>query len=128
MSHAVFASTINLGRIEKVIPSGEFCEKEIDIDKAAKKRSHTETAVIELTDQRNALERFMVQFASYDKHTRHDGDTDKYICSVSYNSADETELLIRLLSFGPVIRVLSPDSLVTEMRRRINRQFELMGR
>lgn len=124
----IFVTTINLSRIENVMCSGEIFDGNTDIDAFWKNRSQSEPAVIELTDERNALERFMVQFASYDKHTRHDEETDKYICSIFYNKADETELLIRLLSFGPVIRILSPETLVSSARERINRQADLMGR
>lgn len=31
------------------------------------------------------------------------------ICSIYYDKADETELLIDILSFGPVVRVLGPE-------------------
>ncbi len=124
----IFVTTINLSRIESIVRSGEIYSGSTDIDTLPKKQGQTETAVIELTDERNALERFMVQFASYDKHTKHDEDTDKYICSIFYSKSDETELLIRLLSFGPVVKILSPESLVSEAKERINRQYELMGR
>ncbi len=125
---APLVTTINLSRIEGIVCSGEIFCGDADIDKALKKRSDSEPAVIELIDERNALERFMVQFASYDKHTRHSEEDDKYICSVFYRHEDETELLIRLLSFGPVIKILAPESLVSGARDRINRQYELMGR
>ncbi len=124
---SVFA-TVNLGRIIKLEVLCEHSEFDADIDFFIQKGKESEPAVIELTDRRNALERFMVQFASYDKHTRHNEETDKYICSVFYNKADEVELLIRLLSFGPVIKILSPESLVSQARERIHRQTELMGK
>lgn len=125
---AKHAFTINLARIHSVSPVGESLGETLDIEPIINKRRRQETAVIELTDERNALERFMVQFASYDKHTRHDEKTDRYICSVSYGSEYETELLINLLSFGPVIKILAPESLVSQAKKRINRQAELMGR
>ncbi len=124
----IFVTTINLSRIESLVCSGEIYSGNADIDSLPKKQALSETAVIELTDERNALERFMVQFASYDKHTRHDEDTDRYICSVFYNKSDEIELLIRLLSFGPVIKIISPESLLSEAKTRINRQIELYER
>jgi len=68
----------------------------------------------------------MVQFSNYDKHTRRIDDTNRYICSIFYNQSDEAELLIRLLSFGVTIKVLSPDSMVKKMRERINRQWKML--
>ncbi len=127
---AIFSSVLNLGRIESVLPSQEKYRGDvgaIDYDAMKRNTSRNEPAVIELTDRRNALERFMVQFASYDKRTRRVDDTDKYICTINYDLADETELLIRLLSFGVTVKVLSPRRLADQMRERINRQRELMG-
>ncbi len=125
---AGLVTTINLSRIEGISCSGEIFSGDTDIDNALKKHSDPEPAVIELINERNALERFMVQFSSYDKHTKHDEKTDKYTCSIYYDKADKTELLIRLLSFGPVVKILSPESLVVQAKERINRQAELMGK
>lgn len=55
-------------------------------------------------DERNALERAMLQFADYRKNTVRLDDRS-YRCEIFYNTDDETELLIELLSFGPMIKV-----------------------
>lgn len=81
-----------------------------------------EPAVIEIDGRRNSLERCMLKFADYEKHTVYDEEKGVYICSVYYDIQDETELLIDLLSFGPVIRVLSPERLVAQIRERVTRQ------
>ena len=59
---------------------------------------------------------------------RHEEERGIYLCSIYYDAGDETELLIELLSFGPVIRVLGPDSIVEQMKQRINRQHECLYR
>ena len=46
----------------------------------------------------------------------------RYLCRIYYAAKDETELLIQLLSFGPVIRVLGPESLLQQIRQRLRRQ------
>lgn len=43
-----------------------------------------------------------------------------------YDEQDETELLIRLLSFGPVIEILGPPHLRKLAGARIKRQAELL--
>lgn len=45
--------------------------------------------------------------------------------TVWYDKDDETELLIRILSFGPMIRVIEPESFVELVRERIAKQFQL---
>lgn len=85
----------------------------------------TDPVVIEISGERNSLERCMLHFASYEKHTEYDEERGTYICSIYYDMADETELLIEVLSFGPVIRVLGPDSFLRQIRARVKRQHEL---
>lgn len=81
-----------------------------------------EPAVIEIDGRRNSLERCMLKFADYEKHTVYDEERGVYTCSIYYDIQDETELLIDLLSFGPVIRVLGPERLVQKIRERVTRQ------
>lgn len=59
--------------------------------------------IIEISGERNSLERSMLHFASYEKHTEYDEERDVYYCSIFYDQADETELLIQILSFGPFV-------------------------
>ncbi|MBE6760309.1 MAG: WYL domain-containing protein [Ruminococcaceae bacterium] len=124
---AVFLATVNLGRIESLRPSREHYDGEVDIDGLRMQMRCSEPAVVELVDRRNALERFMLQFSSYEKRTRYLDEEDKYLCSIYYDPSDEPELLIRLLSFGPVIKLLSPAALVDKLRERIARQWELIS-
>lgn len=78
-----------------------------------------------ITNQRNALERTMLHFANYEKHTRKI-DADHYECQIYYNQNDETELLIELLSFGPTIKVLGPDHFVVQIKERLQKQTLLL--
>jgi predicted DNA-binding transcriptional regulator YafY len=39
-----------------------------------------------------------------------------------YDKDDETEILIRLLSFGPMIRVVEPESMTALIRDRLKMQ------
>lgn len=78
----------------------------------------------ELTNWRNALERAMLHFAHFERETSHLGG-NKYRLKVYYSENDETEMLIRVLSFGPMMRVYAPDSLVEEIRRRLTLQYKM---
>lgn len=83
-------------------------------------------ATIEITRERNALERCMVHFAHFEKRTEYDQGTDKYICTIRYNVMDEAEVVVRVLSFGPTIKVLGPDVFINEIRARVKKQAELI--
>lgn len=81
---------------------------------------------IAISDERNALERCMLQFASYDKQTVFDEVSVRYFCDISYDLLEETELLIRVLSFGPVIEVIGPAPFLEQVRERVSLQMVRM--
>lgn len=78
----------------------------------------------ELINCRNALERAMLHFAHCERETAHLGG-NRYRLRIYYSENDETEMLIRVLSFGPMMKVNSPESLVDEIKKRLKMQFEL---
>lgn len=80
--------------------------------------------IIELIDERNALERVMLHFSDVEKETQKLDDR-LYRFKMRYYSEDETEMLIRVLSFGPMLRVVSPDSFIEQIKERIKKQKEL---
>lgn len=83
--------------------------------------------VLELTDERNALERAMLHFSHLDKETERIAD-DRYRITLHFEKEDETELLIRVLSFGPVLKVISPSDFVEKLRERLEKQKILRTR
>ena len=78
--------------------------------------------VMELRDERNALERVLLHFSDLQKETEK-LDEKRYRIKLWYKQGDETEILIRILSFGPVLRVLEPDPVADRIRERLERQF-----
>lgn len=79
------------------------------------------TVVLELVDERNALERAMIHFSDLEKETLKLDDTH-YRIRLRYRKDDETEILIRILSFGPKVQVSSPDSFIHMIRERLAMQ------
>ena len=74
-----------------------------------------------LTDERNALERAMLHFSHLDKETQRI-DGNRYKITLHYEQEDETELLIRVLSFGPVLKVVFPEDFVKKLCERLEKQ------
>lgn len=117
--------TLNLNRITDIVPMGETAAGQPDINRALKRSYYKEPARIIIKNRRNALERAMLQFANYDKHTRKiNGDT--YECLIYYNKRTETELLIEVLSFGPMIKVVGNDDFLRLIKERLKRQYALL--
>ena len=45
---------------------------------------------------------------------------------IRYDKQDETELLIQLLSFGPVLEILGPPDFRAQAAARVRMQYELL--
>ncbi len=71
-----------------------------------------------MKDQRNALERVLLHFAHFEKRAKKIDD-ERYSVMVNYDKEDETEMVIRVLSFGPMIKVTAPKHFVDLMKRRL---------
>ena len=80
--------------------------------------------VLGLKDERNALERAMLHFSHLNKETERIGE-DLYKITLFYEREDETELLIRVLSFGPVLKVVFPDDFKEKLVQRLKKQKEM---
>ena len=109
-----YGNTVNLGRIIHC----EICEGSCKIRRESKRDACARQVTFELTDQRNALERVLLHFAHFEK-TAERIDENRYAVTVRYNLEDETEMVIRILSFGPMIRVTAPERFIKSIRQRL---------
>ena len=108
---------INLSRIKE-------CQKlEIEACSTHQVFRHTQRLTMELTDERGALERVLLHFSHLEKETKRLDDTH-YRVTLHYDKNDETEILIRILSFGAVAKVTSPESFREKIRRRLMMQSQ----
>lgn len=114
--------TFNLARIRSVELMEMYDKKIHDIYLNIK--FDTAQVVAELTDERRALERAMYAFSDLEKETVRLDDT-RYRITITYRVEDETELLIRILAFGPMLKVIEPESFVNLIRDRLSRQRKL---
>ncbi len=117
--------TLNLARMTSAQTSEGFVENPRELAALFTEALCTEPVILEISTERNALERCMLQFASFERQTVYDREHDRYTCSLWYDVADETELLIRILSFGPTVKVLGPPNFLNQLKDRIRRQLEL---
>jgi hypothetical protein len=80
---------------------------------------------IEITNERNGFERIFTQLSNFERVSEYDENTGKCLMKIYYYEVDEMELLITLLSFGPVIKVIGPDCFKEQLVGRIARQKQL---
>lgn len=73
-------------------------------------------------DERRRLESwlgdYMLHFAHFEKQAERTDD-GRYILRLKYYENDETEIVIRVLSFGPYVKVLEPESFVNLIKERL---------
>ncbi len=117
----------NLGRIAGITLTDEIHKKKINLNNLLIRSYYKEPVKLIIKNERNALERAMLQFASYEKHTRKI-DADTYECLIYYNKNVETELLIEILSFGPMIKVVGNEDFLNQFKERLKRQILLCER
>lgn len=109
--------TVNLGRIIR-------CERYTGqnvIRSNERKRRRPRSVQFELVDQRNALERVLMHFAHFEKQAEQIGD-QRYKVTIYYDKDDETEMVIRILSFGPMVKVTAPVHFINLIRERLIQQ------
>ena len=112
--------TVNLSRIDSVHILEPWDESEY-----LQPREREKTLVMELYDSRNSLERAMLHFSDLEKETERI-DEKHYRITLNYKQGDETEILIRILSFGPVLKVIEPETMAKQIRERLERQDALL--
>lgn len=103
----------NMGRIIRC----KYCKKRGPWRETPQEDRQREL-VLRITDERNALERAMFHFAHFEKQAERVGD-NQYVLRMKYCESDETEVVIRVLSFGPRVEVLQPQSFVDLIKERL---------
>lgn len=111
-------STVNLAKIKSCVSyTGE--RQTIGEEKAV---IH-DTITVRIRDERNAMERFMLHFAHFEKQAEK-LDKNHYLVKIKYAQDDETEMVIRILSFGPMVEVLEPESfrklIIEKLKKQLN--------
>lgn len=108
--------TLNLGKIITV-ELGEHLEKE-----PPQHAVPQEKLVLELVDERHTMMRALMHFSDLAKETEKLDDTH-YLLTVFYDKSDETEMVYRVLSFGPTIKVKESEGFVELVKERLMEQM-----
>lgn len=113
-----YGDTINLARIIKCEKyTGDYTPK-----RPVRNQTNERTVTFELIDERNALERVLLHFAHFEKQAEKIDDK-RYRVTITYDKDDGTEILIRILSFGPMVKVTGPDRFIEQIKERLSKQI-----
>lgn len=115
-------NTMSSVSIEEDIPIN-ITRKEIR-SKIKKERYSKEPIVIELEDKRGAMERFFMSFSQYERTARNLEDK-KYEIKVNYYNFEEEEIIDKIVSLGPFVKVISPIDVKNKVIKKVVRALEL---
>lgn len=95
-------------------------------DLPAPEQRESRRVVLEVRNVRNALERVSLHFTHLRKEVERVGEST-FRMTLWYDASDEPEMLIRVLQFGPAVKVLEPTSFRHEVEKRVREQMALLG-
>ncbi len=116
---------LNVSRIQSVKLMQKTLSSPVDLDAIIQRSYYKEPLRLRIVNKRNALERAMLHFANYEKNTTKI-DEDTYECLIYYNQNMETELLIEVMSFGPMLTVLGNERFLNNLKARLQRQINVV--
>ncbi len=97
-----FLKTVNIAKITKcrIYDGSTVLKSEPPI-------TEYETITLKVSEERNTLERCLMHFAHFEK--RAEKLDEHYLLHIRFSKEDESELVIRVLSFGPTVEVLGSE-------------------
>jgi len=92
-------------------------DRKIEVEREKKK------VIIKLMDEKDALRRAMLHFSYLEKETMQ-MEEGIYQITLFYDRNDEIEIILQILSFGPLIEVMDPQDFRNKLKERIVKQRE----
>ena len=111
---------VNIHSMYDVEVSGKRWEKALSPAEMMRSKKAPEPIIMEVRKDRNTAERANILFSMYDTETEILPDGN-YRIKLYYYSFDENEILGHIFSFGPYIRVVSPQRAVERIRERLEK-------
>lgn len=103
----------------------KIVDRQIDIDINEYINNQNKQYIeIEIYPELNGIERVFIELSNYQRTATFDKETNSSKMKIYYEDSDTGELIIKLLSFGKVIKILTPGIIKDEVIKRINKQKE----
>lgn len=123
-NHKMRLEILNIARIQNIQPLEKTLPLAVDLNALIQGSYYKEPLKLHIVNERNALERAMLHFANYEKNTTRI-DENTYECLIYYNQNMETELLIEVMSFGPMLTVIGNERFLALIKARLGRQMQI---
>lgn len=122
---------INIPRIISIenIPKKHYnIEKEQDMLLQLLDQTMRQLKVEFYQGNKNLPDRILTEFSLWKKKCIYDTKTENFQMTLHYSSLDEKEILVRLMSYGPYIKIIAPDGnyVYKELTNRVAKQRQLI--
>ena len=99
--------------------------EKLDFESISQKYIKPNPIVLELTEERGALERALHMFSSYKKDGFYDCATKVHHLKIQYYSFDEKELVKTIIALGPYVKVIEPQYIVERIKGKLTLQNDM---
>ena len=115
----------NINQINKIVEIKEYSDKSIDRNPYADEYCEEPVTVV-VHNMRGAVMRFMIEFSTYKKESTFDDETGECTTTFYYHTEEKHEIINKILSFGVSVKVLSPSTVIEEIKARIKKQTKIL--
>lgn len=120
----IMANILSLSNIEIEENQDLSFDREAVIRQVHESRYSKEPIILELIDERAAMERCFMSFSELERFSRCIGE-NKYEMKLYYYTFEEEEIIRKILAIGPYVKVISPQNIREEVIRRIRKALGL---
>ena len=93
-------------------------EEKLSPQEMMQKHLKKEPLIVEINNEKNAIERFQFAFSMYDKRTEMI-DENKARVKIYYYDFDKNEIINNMMSFGPTVKIISPTNMIDALREKL---------
>ena len=115
----------NINQINKIVKIKEYSDKSINRNPYANEYCE-EPVTLLVHNMRGAVMRFMIEFSTYKKESIFNDETGECTTTFYYHTEEKHEIINKILSFGISVKVLSPQSVIDELKIRIKKQTDII--
>lgn len=103
-------------------------KEEIDFEYFQKQELLKDPLMIEVYPELNGIERVFIELSNYKREAIFDKERNLSVMKIYYEKVDEMDLVLKILSFGKVVKIISNGFIKEEVLRRLLKQKEYMKR
>lgn len=129
-----FESQIRIINVPRIMDVQELPDEDFNLEEQRKildelvEETVTNVKIEYYQGDRNLPDRILTEFSVWKKKCVYDVSSGKYTMTLYYSKLDEKEILIRLLSYGPYIRIIASNDnyILSEIKERIKKQRQII--